>query len=89
MKEKKETLVKLSPRTKAAFATLAARPEFKVFEEFCLTQENNIAIEAFGVNSSDPHLAVKKAWHEGRLWELRKLVKVLISARKGADSDAE
>ena len=56
-------------------------------------QANNIGDRAedfFGlkfaqINSGDPAIAIKKSWQEGRLWELRKILKTFAEVRKGED----
>lgn len=85
--KKHEKLPELSGEFKESLALLVARPEFKAFEKLCKIEENNIVIQSFKVNSSDPELSRKKAWHEGRIWEIRKIMKTFEEARKGDDNE--
>ena len=83
MKPKPEKLPGLSPEHKEALVALATRPEFKALERLFRIEENNIIIQSFKVNSSDTELARKKSWHEGRIYQLRKILKTFEEAKKG------
>lgn len=80
----KDRLPQLSSEHKEALAELSTHPKFAALEKLFRIEENNIIIQAFAVNSGDPNLAVKKSWHEGRLWELRKILKTFAQVRKGS-----
>lgn len=69
---------------KESLALLAARPEFKALLRLLEVEENNIIIRAFKVNSSDPQIAIKKAFNEGEIYELRKIRRTFDDAVKAA-----
>lgn len=81
-KKKAEKLPVISPEHKTALASLAARTEFKALVQLFKIEENNIIIQTFKINSSDPDLMRKKAWQEGRIWELRKIIKTFEEAKR-------
>lgn len=85
MKKKPEKLPVLSSEHKEALSLLASRPEFKALERLFKIEENNIIIQSFKINSSDPEIARKKAWQEGRLWELRKILITFRESQKEGD----
>lgn len=85
MKKKQEKLLKLSEEHRSALANLGARPEFSALEKLFKIEEQNIVIHSFKVNSGDPALALKKAWDEGRIWELRKVLATFSEVKKGSD----
>jgi hypothetical protein len=85
MDTKKAKLPELSSEHKEALGLLGARPEFKALEKLFKVEENNIIIQSFKINSGDPAIAIKKSWQEGRLWELRKILKTFAEVRKGED----
>jgi len=72
----------ISSEHKEALAMLRSRPEFKSLEQLFKIEENNIVIGTFKINSSDPDLSRKKAWEEGRLYELRKILKTFEECSK-------
>lgn len=82
MKKKPEKLPVISPDHRSALASLASRVEFKALVQLFRIEENNIIIQSFKINSSDPELMRKKAWQEGRIWELRKILKTFEEAKK-------
>jgi len=81
--KKPEKLPELSSEHKEALALLGARPEFEAIEKLFKIEEQNIIIQAFKDNSSEPDLNRKKAWHEGRIYELRKILKTFEEVKKG------
>ena len=85
MKKKERKLPKLSAEHKEALAELSVRPEFHALERLFRIEENNIIIQSFKVNSSDPEIARKKAHFEGRIFEIRKVLKTFEMAKRGKD----
>jgi hypothetical protein len=83
--KKPEKLPQLSSEHKEALALLGARPEFKALEKLFRIEESNIIIQSFKVQSSDPELMRKKSWHEGRLYQLRKILGTFSEAKKGEE----
>jgi len=82
MAKKKEKLPRLSSDHREGLATLAGKPEFKSFESLCKIEENNIIVQAFKIPSSDPELKRRKAHLEGRIYELRKIMRTFEAVRK-------
>lgn len=82
MKKKTEKAPQLAAEHKEALAILASRSEFISLLKLFQIEENNIIIGSFKVNSSDPDIARKKAWQEGRLYELRKIIKTFQECKK-------
>ncbi len=82
---KPEKLPSILAGHKEALAKLAATKEFGALEQLFRIEENNIVIGAFKVLSSDPAIATKKAWHEGRIYELRKILKTFEECSKGEE----
>lgn len=68
-------------------AMLASRPEFKALLRLIEIEKNNIMIRSFKVNSSDPQIALKKAYNEGQISELVKIKKTFEQAIKGSEKD--
>lgn len=87
MKKKSEKLPELSTDFREQLALLSARKEFSAFEKLCKIEENNIIIENFKLNSSNPDLARKKAFLEGRMWELRKILKTFDEVKKQLEKE--
>lgn len=83
--KKKEKLLGLSGDDKEALRVLAARPEYDSLKRLFAIEERNIIVATFKVNSSDPDLKRKKAHAEGRIFELRKIVKTFDESLKGED----
>lgn len=83
--KKKEKLPVLASEHKSALATLAGRPEFKALEKLIRIEESNIIIQSFKINSSDPEISRKKAWQEGRIYELRKIIKTFEECKRGGE----
>lgn len=83
VKKKIERLPSILPKHKEALAILASTKEFTALEQLFRIEENNIVIGSFKVLSSDPEIARKKAWHEGRIYELRKILKTFEEVKKG------
>lgn len=79
---KKQKLPTLSAEHKEALAKIAGLPEFSAFEALLALEENNIIISSFKENSSSPILAIRKAWHEGRIFELRTLLNTFSEVKK-------
>jgi len=86
-KKKPEKIPSLKSEHREMLAKLASRPEFKALEHLCRIEEHNIVIQAFKINSSDIDLSRKKAWMEGRLWELRKILRTFDESKKGKDDE--
>lgn len=82
MRKQNEKIPALSSEHKEALALLASAKEFNALLKLCAIEENNIIISSFKVNSSDPDLVRKKAWMEGRLFELRKIIKTFQEVKK-------
>ena len=82
MKKKREKLPEVSNKHLEDLAILASKPEFNSLLGLFKIEENNIIIQTFKINSSDPDLARKKSWNEGRMWELRKILKTFEEAKK-------
>jgi hypothetical protein len=82
MKTKPEKLPDLIAEHKTALGILGARPEFQALVKLFKIEEQNIIIQSFKVNSSDPELQRKKAWHEGRIFELRKILKTFEECKQ-------
>lgn len=78
---------KLPSEFKQALAKLAGSSEFNTFKKLCNIEENNIVIESFKVNSSDPDLKRKKAHLEGRRYELRKMLRTFEDALKEIEKE--
>jgi hypothetical protein len=70
-----------------ALAVLASRPEYKTFVSLADVEENNIVVQAFKIKSSHPDLARKKAHLEGRLYELKKILRTFEDALKKVKKD--
>lgn len=88
MKDNKQPkLGALSEEHQEALALLAARPEFKALEKLFHIEEQNIIIQSFKVNSSDPLIITKKAFAEGRIWELRKILNTFRESQKGNENE--
>jgi hypothetical protein len=83
--KKPEKLPVLASEHKAALAILAGRPEFKAYEKLMRIEENNIIIQSFKINSSDPEIARKKAFQEGRIYQVRKELKTFEECKKGEE----
>jgi hypothetical protein len=77
---------KINSNYKEDLAILASRPEFKALENLMRIEENNIVVQTFKTNSSDPDLARKKAHLEGRMYELRKIRRTFKDVLKGNES---
>ena len=86
-KKKSDKIPSLKSEHKEMLAKLSARPEFKALEQLCRIEEHNIVIQSFKINSSDVDLARKKAWMEGRIWELRKILRTFEESKKGKDDE--
>jgi hypothetical protein len=82
MAKKKEKLSKLSSEHKEGLMNLSGRPEFKALESLFKIEENNIIIQAFKIPSSDPELARRKAHLEGRIYQIRKIIRTFEIIRK-------
>ena len=80
--KKEEKQPKLSSEHKEALAALTARPEFKALERLMKIEEHNIIMQSFKENSSNPDLVRKKAWQEGRFFELRMIMKTFEKVKK-------
>lgn len=85
MKTKQEKIPALSSEHKEALALLEARPEFKAFVSLLKIEENNIIVQSAKLNSTDLNLALKKALLEGRMYEIRKIIKTFELVKKGED----
>ena len=83
MKKKNEKLLTLSPEHREALANLASNKDFKALERLFKIEESNIIIQTFKINSADLDLPRKKAWMEGRIWELRKILRTFEECSKG------
>lgn len=83
--KKQEHLPQLVEEHKVALALLGARPEFKALEKLINIEERNIMVQSFKVNSGDPAIAIKKAHMEGRVYELRKILKTFEEVKKGKE----
>jgi len=83
MKDKQEKALEIGANEKEALAKLGAMPEFEALVRLFSIEEHNIVFGAFKDNSSDPDLTRKKAWHEGRIYELRKILKTFDLVKKG------
>jgi len=79
---KMEKAAQISPEHKEALAILGSSKEFSSLLKLFAIEENNIVIGTFKINSSDVDLARKKAWQEGRLYELRKIIKTFNECKK-------
>lgn len=88
-KKRKKKQPELSGSHKEALTKLALRSEFKALEKLFLIEEENIVIQSFKINSSDPDIGRKKAWQEGRLWELRKILRTFDEAKKIKEAEDE
>jgi len=82
MKKKQEKLLALSKQHKDALVKIAHSREFAALKQLFMIEEHNIIVQSFKVNSSDPALREKKAWHEGRDYELRKIIKTFEEVSK-------
>lgn len=85
--KKKEKLVKLMGSDKEGLRKIALAPEFAVLERLFRIEEQNIIVQAFKVNSSDPEIARKKAHLEGRVYELRKILKTFEQVVKDIEDE--
>lgn len=83
VKKKIEKLPTISSAHKEALATIANMKEFAAIEQLFRIEENNIVILSFKHNSSNPDLARKKAWYEGRMFELRGILRTFEEVKKG------
>lgn len=86
---KKDKLPQIGSDIKEDLAVLASKIEFKSLEKLVQIEEQNIVIQAFKINSSDPDISRKKAHLEGRLYELRKLMRTFAECLKGLEKDKE
>ena len=82
MNKKPEKAVGLSSDHKEALASLAARPEFRALEKLLSIEQSNIVVQAFKIPSSDTELRTKKAFLEGRVYELVKIKKTFEESKK-------
>lgn len=82
MKKKPEKALGMSAEHKESLAKLYSHPDFKSLEAMFKIEENNIILQAFKVNSSDPMIAIKKAHSEGRLYTLRKILRTFESLKE-------
>jgi hypothetical protein len=73
--KKKEKLRKLSGDIREGLRKIALSSEYPVLERLFKVEEQNIVIQSFKVNSSDPDIVRKKAHLEGRVYELRKILR--------------
>ena len=89
MKPKKEKAVGLSDTHKEALARLSTHKDFAALERLFKIEEQNIVIHSFKINSSTPDLARLKAFDEGKIFELRKILKTFEFVRKGIDEPTE
>jgi len=80
--KKRQKLPKIGSDDKESLAKIAASKEFLAFTRMSAIEEHNIVIQSFKVNSSDPDIARKKAWMEGRIYELRKILKTFEASKK-------
>jgi hypothetical protein len=87
MKKKNEKLLTLSPEHREALANLASNKDFKALERLFKIEESNIIIQTFKINSADIDLPRRKAWMEGRIWELRKVMKTFQEVMKGREEE--
>lgn len=67
---------------KEGLRKIALSPEFVVLERLLKIEEQNIIIQSFKVPSSDPEIARKKAHFEGRVYELRKMMRTFEESLK-------
>ena len=79
--KKKTKIPALSSEQKEALALLYARPEFKAFLGLVKIEENNIIIRSFKIPASSEDLAIRKSHLEGRIYELRKLIRTFESCK--------
>lgn len=82
---KKDKKVGLSEEHREALARLSTHKDFKALERLFKIEEQNIVIHAFKINSSTPDLPRLKAFDEGKIFELRKILKTFELVRKGED----
>ena len=85
MKKKPDKQVGLSDTHKEALARLSSHPDFAALERLFKIEEQNIVIHAFKLPSSAPDLQRLKAHEEGKIYELRKILKTFELVRKGED----
>lgn len=87
MKPKNEKATGLSSEHREALGRLSTHKDFKALERLFLIEEQNIVIHSFKINSSTPDLARLKAFDEGKIFELRKILKTFELVRRGEDED--
>jgi len=87
-KKKPEKQIGLSDTHKEALARLSTHPDFIALERLFKIEEQNIVIHAFKIPSSTPDLARQKAHEEGKIYELRKILKTFEMVRKGEDDES-
>lgn len=87
MKKQNEKAIGLSAEHREALARLSTHKDFKSLERLFQIEESNIVIHSFKINSSTLDLARLKAFDEGKIFELRKILKTFELARKGIDED--
>jgi hypothetical protein len=79
-------IVGLAPEYKETFSTLANSKLYPSLLKFLKTQQNNIAIlEWARVKSSDPNIAIHKAYFEGQYDWVKTFILILEQAKKGED----
>jgi len=88
MKKKNEKQVGLSDVHKEALARLSSHPDFPALERLFHIEEQNIVIHAFKIPSSTPDLPRLKAHEEGKIYELRKILKTFEIVKKGEDDES-
>lgn len=87
MKKKKDKLIKLAGSDREGLRKIALSSEFAVLERLFKIEERNIILQAFKVNSSDPEIVRKKAHLEGRVYQLRKVLRTFEEVKKVKDED--
>ena len=83
MKKKKQPT--LSSTDKELLAELSAKPEFAAFRRLLSIEMNNIAISNWKTPSSSPNLAMRKSFDEGRVFEIKEIIKMFDKVRKEKD----
>lgn len=81
----KKTVTEIPLELREGLAKIVAHPGYKSFEKLCAVRERQIILGSFAVSAEDKDLATKTAWYKGRIYEIKKLLKLFESLRKDQD----
>jgi len=86
MKSKQVKLLTISSEHKEALAKIAALPEYKSFLQFLRNEQNNIVmLDWFRTEPSDPNIAEKKAYFNGRFDEIKAIIQAFEISKRSEE----